>query len=251
MLNNDLKLIAVHDDVLHRIASIQNTLSDISLTPGPQGPAGKDGKDGRDGVDGKDGKDGVDGRDGVDGADGADGVGVEDARIDFDGHLVLVLTDGNELDCGEIAVGEAEQHFHVSMGGSGSSDQLSGYVDINQKGFVARFTASTNLSAGQVCRLNSSGEMALADATSESTCSTLMGLAVADIASGEVGSFLLRGFYGAAGFGTGDVVYADTTAGGITDFKPSNTGNIVRVLGYAISPSQIFFDPDKTWIELA
>lgn len=250
MVNPDLKLLAIHEDLIGRISEVRGQVSTISLIPGKDGVDGKDGKDGKDGVDGKDGKDGRDGKDGVDGKDGENGVGVQDARIDFDGHLVLTLTDGNEIDAGELLVNEADQHFHVSMGG-GSSNSLGGYLDLNDKGMVATFTAGVDISAGAVCRVNSSGQMVLADATSESTCSTLIALSISTLLSGESGKFLLRGFYNAGTFGTGDVIYVDTTAGQITDYKPSSTGNIVRVLGYAISPTQIFFDPDKTWIELA
>ena len=77
---------------------------------------GKDGKDGRDGKDGKDGKSikgdkgdkgerglaGKDGQDGTDGQDGKDGVSVVDARIDLDNHLVLTLSDDNEIDAGSL-----------------------------------------------------------------------------------------------------------------------------------------------------
>lgn len=253
MLNSDLKLLAVHEDVLERIHALRTEVNEISLTPGDTGPAGKDGSDGVDGVDGRDGRKGKDGKNGVDGKDGEDGVSIVDVRLDFDGHLVVVLSDGNEIDAGQIEVPEGnggETRVMVSGGGSGNN-VLGGYLDLNDKGMVARFTASTNLSGGDVTRLNSSGEMALADATSAATCSTLVAMAIGEITAGQQGKFLLRGFYDIGTFGTGDVVYVATTPGEITDFKPVASGNIVRVLGYAISPSQIFFDPDKTWIELA
>lgn len=60
---------------------------------GDTGPAGKDGLIGRDGKDGKDGRDGVDGK---------DGVSVVDAYIDFDGSLVIKLSDGNVIDAGKV-----------------------------------------------------------------------------------------------------------------------------------------------------
>ena len=60
------------------------------------------GKDGADGKDGKDGTDGVDGADGSNGNDGADGVGVKQALIDESGHLIIILTNDKELDCGEV-----------------------------------------------------------------------------------------------------------------------------------------------------
>jgi hypothetical protein len=77
--------------------------------PGPQGRDGRDGKDGKDGknglngLDGRDGKNGVDGKDGL---DGEDGVSVVDATIAFDGSLVFTLSDGSEIDAGQINVFE-------------------------------------------------------------------------------------------------------------------------------------------------
>ena len=66
---------------------------------GPQGQAGKDGKNGKDGLNGLNGKNGVDGKDG---ADGKDGVSVVDAYIDFDGSLVIKLSDGTDIDAGRV-----------------------------------------------------------------------------------------------------------------------------------------------------
>ena len=86
--------------------------------PGKDGVDGEDGKDGadglpgKDGVDGEDGKDGVDGapgkdgEDGKDGADGKDGVGISSATVNGEGHLILVLDNGNTVDCG-VVTGEA------------------------------------------------------------------------------------------------------------------------------------------------
>lgn len=67
---------------------------------GPQGFPGRDGKDGINGYDGKDGRDGVDGKDGK---DGLDGIGVQNAYIDFDNSLVIVLTDGREVNAGFLS----------------------------------------------------------------------------------------------------------------------------------------------------
>jgi hypothetical protein len=74
----------------------------------------KDGKDGRNGADGRDGKDGRPGRDGLpgakgadglpgrDGIDGNDGVSVIDAHIDFDGSLIINLSNGQVINVGEV-----------------------------------------------------------------------------------------------------------------------------------------------------
>lgn len=85
---------------------------------GPQGPAGKDGKDG---LNGRDGKDGVDGKDGKDGTDGVDGISVVDARVDFDGGLVMTLSDGSEIDAGQIFSPEVAQNIQIFRGGGGGT----------------------------------------------------------------------------------------------------------------------------------
>lgn len=66
---------------------------------------GKDGLPGKDGMPGKPGRDGVDGapgRDGRDGKDGKDGVGVQKAKVDIDGELVITLTDGTVIEAGKV-----------------------------------------------------------------------------------------------------------------------------------------------------
>ena len=85
----------------------------------------KDGQDGRDGLDGRAGKDGRPGRDGVDGPrgldglngvngiDGEDGVSVIDARIDFDGSLIITLSDGRELNVGEVVSQDLAEKIQV------------------------------------------------------------------------------------------------------------------------------------------
>ena len=52
---------------------------------------------------------------------------------------------------------------------------------------------------------------------------------------------------------TGDPVYLNpSTPGGITLTRPTTAGEFVRIVGYVVYPSNnlIYFDPDKTWIEL-
>jgi len=79
---------------------------------GEQGPAGKDGKQGKDGLNGRDGKNGVDGKDGK---DGQDGVSVVDATIDFDGSLVIKLSDGSEIDAGSVVSEAVAKEFNTFM----------------------------------------------------------------------------------------------------------------------------------------
>ena len=91
-----------------------------SIVPekGDKGDKGDKGIDGKIGRDGKDGRDGLNGKDGI---DGSDGVSVTDAKIDFDGSLVITLSTGRELNVGEVVAPElAEKIRLVTSGGAGT-----------------------------------------------------------------------------------------------------------------------------------
>jgi YD repeat-containing protein len=83
-------------DVGNRLTSVE----EFVRVPGPQGERGADGRNGKDGKDGLNGKDGQDGKDGVDGQTGSNGVSVVDAYFAADNSLVLVLSNGEEIDAG-------------------------------------------------------------------------------------------------------------------------------------------------------
>ena len=67
------------------------------------------------GADGKDGTNGKDGVDGEDGKDGADGVSVVNAYINDQMHLILVMSDGAEIDAGYAGVSVEEDTFTVTF----------------------------------------------------------------------------------------------------------------------------------------
>ena len=93
---------------------------------GEQGIQGAKGEQGDRGLDGAQGKDGKSGADGKDGLDGKDGVSVQDAKIDFDGSLVITLSDGKEINVGEVVpvdVAEKIRTVHNIQSGSGGDSQ--------------------------------------------------------------------------------------------------------------------------------
>lgn len=100
----------------------------INLQPPTDGRDGKDGRNGIDGRNGVDGRDGVDGKDGSDGVDGVDGATIESAQVDLDGHLTLYMSDGNEIDAGDLTTVWERSDRLVQIirgsGGSGLSDQV-------------------------------------------------------------------------------------------------------------------------------
>ena len=85
------------------------------------------------------------------------------------------------------------------------------------------------------------------------------GKAMLGIAMGTTPSagILIKGFARNAAFasgGLGAVLYlSPTSAGDTTNIVPSATNNIVRIVGYMLNPTndEIFFDPDKSWVQVS
>lgn len=102
-----IKLATVVGRLKEQVNELSNKADTIVKREGPKGAKGDKGDKGDTGLPGKDGRDGTDGRDGrdgKDGVDGKDGLGVVDAEVTFDNSLVLKLSDGTEIDAGEINV---------------------------------------------------------------------------------------------------------------------------------------------------
>ena len=89
---------------------------------GPKGDAGVNGTDGTNGTNGKDGEQGPAG------TNGSDGVGVSQTTIDADGNLIVTLTNGSEINAGQV--GNSNSTLKLSKqselfdfaGGTGSVD---------------------------------------------------------------------------------------------------------------------------------
>jgi hypothetical protein len=109
-MNVDTKLLALYDKLQKQIEAVETIRGDQGPQgePGIQGPKGEQGDVGPEGRQGADGRDAVDGKDGKDGKDGVDGISVVDAQIDIDKHLVLTLSNGEEIDAGELEALSAE-----------------------------------------------------------------------------------------------------------------------------------------------
>ena len=62
----------------------------------------------------------------------------------------------------------------------------------------------------------------------------------------------MRGFFKNTAWSLtiGAPVYLSTTQNTITSTQPTGSGNIVRVVGYAIAADEIYFNPSQDWIEL-
>lgn len=101
-----------------QVDSLTTKQTEIQTIKGDQGPKGEQGDRGFDGAPGGDGRDG---KDGANGADGKDGVSVVKAEIDFDGSLVLYLSNGDQIDCGEVTPEKSKEVFQTIKNSGGSS----------------------------------------------------------------------------------------------------------------------------------
>jgi len=108
----------IETDIRDRFDAVGNSIEKrvLSIQDGRDGANGKDGRDGRDGKSGKDGikgDRGIDGQAGRDGVDGTDGISVVNAQIDFDGSLVITLSDGREINVGEVVSADVAEKIKV------------------------------------------------------------------------------------------------------------------------------------------
>ena len=118
------------------------------------------------------------------------------------------------------------------------------------------YIGTGSLTAGKIYYLRTNSAWVEADADGTSTATPLLGVALGSDPSSD--GVLLRGMVTLSEEigGTeaiGNLLYLDTTSGTATVTAPSGSGDIVRVIGYALSTDndQIWFNPDNSWVEIA
>tara|TARA_R100000700_G_scaffold13625_1_gene19344 strand:+ start:128 stop:1234 length:1107 start_codon:yes stop_codon:yes gene_type:complete len=127
-------------------------------------------------------------------------------------------------------------------------------------GDIVYFGGTTSMAAGTIYYLRTNGTWALADCDGASTSTGL--LAVALGTASDTDGMLLRGTVSIATDpgDVGEILYISTTAGRLQSSAPSGSGDIVRVAGYKLrnidgwnddSETQIWFNPDSAWVEIA
>jgi hypothetical protein len=112
------------------------------------------------------------------------------------------------------------------------------------------------LAKGDLCYV--SGDQAgtpsvtLADASTAATSSKMLVVINAAIADTASGLAVVFGWVtGLSGFTAAAIQYVSITAGDFTETAPSASGEIVRIVGYAMSTTELFFNPSATYLEVA
>jgi hypothetical protein len=116
------------------------------------------------------------------------------------------------------------------------------------------FIGETTVSAGRIYYFTVEGAWASTDADAVASSSPLLAVALGSGAANAVG-MLLRGMVTLSsdpGNDPGAPLYLSVTAGRASTAAPSDSGDIVRVIGYNIANGgYIWFNPDNTFVELA
>lgn len=164
-------------------------------------------------------------------------------------NAITINRTGTTID--EIQLDATALDFNGTLDVSGEA-KFNNNIDLGGTGLIETFTAATGgVSAGNLCYLNGSGEMATADASAESTADTVIAIALENISAASTGSFLLFGTYTTTGLTAGANYYVSETAAAITATAPTTSGAVVRIVGTAISTTKLLFNPSTSYIVLA
>jgi hypothetical protein len=116
-------------------------------------------------------------------------------------------------------------------------------------------SAGATIAQFDLVYLHTDGEWALVDADALATSGDVMlGLALEAGTDGNPMDTALHGAFVRDDTWTwtaGDILYASTTAGGLTTTAPSGTGDVVRTVGYAITADIVHFLPSSSWVVVA
>jgi len=108
------------------------------------------------------------------------------------------------------------------------------------------------LNAGCVMRYNSNN-LEYASNSNETNAKGFLVLGTVNIgSSNQCCAYLTNGIFRCTGWNWagGGLLYLSSGNGQMTQTRPSGSGCIVRILGYALNGDSIYFDPDKTYIEV-
>jgi hypothetical protein len=122
-------------------------------------------------------------------------------------------------------------------------------------GFHTFLTAHDAFTLGKVGAVNTSGEVALANATTVASACAVY-LALGTVTAHTVGRFLLPGGYIhlhtlAPAWTIGGRVYLSTTDGLLTQTPPAVPGNAVQILGVAVAADILHFVPQLFMVEVS
>lgn len=119
----------------------------------------------------------------------------------------------------------------------------------SDRGFRKTYTANENITKGDVCQICSNNKVHISDNTDPTTSQGNLLLALENITTDNEGTFLIWGIYDTTELTPGSLEYLGES-GAFTETPPSGDCTI-RIIGYNISATELFFNPNKTFVEMA
>jgi hypothetical protein len=183
------------------------------------------------------------------------GFGVEAARLVYstantgDDHVFYAgasSTSRNEL----IRIDGSNGDIKLSPSSRIILDDTPAASTASGSGTIVKWSVSDATTAGTLYTVKTNGLWTPVDADNEATSIGMLAIA---LGSNATAGMLLQGFFYKAshGFTIGLPLYISNTAGAFTTTRPTGTNDYVRIIGYATSANYIYFDPDKTWVQVA
>ena len=172
-------------------------------------------------------------------------------ELEASGQLNLISTE-NKIN--------KTYNFHDSGSGGFETTYTAGD---QYSGTIIKYSpnSSTALNGSEIYYLRSNGQWYQADADGSATSHTLLGVGLGG--DPQTVGVLLKGFVRVASTEIlnkptnvpGMPLYVSTTAGHFDFTAPSDSGDVVRIVGYAIDEDGgdilVYFDPDKTYVQIA
>jgi hypothetical protein len=114
---------------------------------------------------------------------------------------------------------------------------------------TATFAAGATIGEMALVYMGSSSKWLVCDADAIATCG-LLALSLEAKNDTEAMSVLLQGIVADASWSwtAGGAIYASGTPGALTQTQPAGADGVIRVLGYALTATVMYFRPDMSWI---
>lgn len=139
---------------------------------------------------------------------------------------------------------------HIDWTSTSSNLETTGTLQGNEVREIATETAGESVVNGDLVYLKSDGKYWKTDADAIATSKGRLAIAQATISADATGLFMFKGKQTTSGLTTADELFISVTPGTITNVQPTGSGDIVRLIGYSLSTTVFFFDPDKTPVEV-
>lgn len=161
-------------------------------------------------------------------------------------NLLAALTDETGTGAAVFGTAPTINNPKIDLDASNASDDT--YSGIQLSGRVA---ASGGLTQWDCCYINTSSEIALADANGSGTYPAI-GLAAGTVSGAAAAIVITHGPVrnDAWSWTVGGVIYLSATAGGLTQTAPSTSGDKVQVIGVAISADEMFVNPSLDYLTI-